>query len=329
MKKILISGITGQDGSYLAELYLNKGYEVHGIVRRSSTLERKRIDHLFNINNNRFEQNIKLHYGDLNDIGALIRVIAQIQPSVVVNLAAQSHVGVSFEVPIETGHVTGLGALAIFEAVRIVNDKIRIYQAGSSEMFGGMDGRDILNEKSEFNPKSPYAAAKVFAHHSAKVYRESYGMFIANGILFNHESPRRGENFVSRKITLAAARISLGTQSKLKLGNIESRRDWGHAQEYARAIDLIMTSESADDYVVATGKSYSVKQFADLAFSFVGLDYKEYLEIDQNLYRPNEVDELIGDPTKIRQKLGWVHEKELADLVADMMKSDLDALAKQ
>jgi GDPmannose 4,6-dehydratase len=328
MKKILISGITGQDGSYLAELYLNKGYEVHGIVRRSSTLERKRIDHLFNINNNRFEQNIKLHYGDLNDIGALIRVIAQIQPSLVVNLAAQSHVGVSFEVPIETGHVTGLGALAIFEAVRIVNDKIRIYQAGSSEMFGGMDGRDILSEKSEFNPKSPYAAAKVFAHNSARIYRDSYGMFISNGILFNHESPRRGENFVSRKITMAAARISLGTQSKLKLGNIESRRDWGHAQEYARAIDLIMTAESADDYVVATGKSYSVKQFADLAFSFVGLDYNKYVEIDQNLFRPNEVDELTGDPTKIRQKLGWVHEKELADLVADMMKSDLDALVK-
>lgn len=326
MKRVLITGVTGQDGSYLAESYLKDDFEVHGLVRRASTVERKRIDHLFDINSISSGQVLKLHYADLNDTSALVRVIALVEPDLVVNLAAQSHVAISFEVPIETGHVTGLGALALFESVRIVNPNIRIYQAGSSEMFGGMLGRTSLDEQSIFMPKSPYAVSKVFAHHSAQVYRDSYGMFVSNGILFNHESPRRGENFVSRKITLAAARISLGLQNKLILGNIEAKRDWGHAREYVRAIRAICEAEKPGDYVVATGKFYSVTDFAKLAFEYVNLDYKKYVEVDSSLFRPNEVEDLLGDPSKIRKELGWAHEIELPDLVKDMMDSDLSAI---
>ena len=328
MGKVLITGITGQDGSYLAESYLSDGYEVHGLVRRSSTLERKRIDHLFNPDFNNNKQVLKLHYADLNDTSALVRVISLVQPDIVINLAAQSHVGISFEVPIETGHVTGLGALALFEAVRIVNPGIRVYQAGSSEMFGGMLGRKSLDENSIFTPKSPYAAAKVFAHNSAQIYRDSYGMFVSNGILFNHESPRRGENFVSRKITLAASRISLGLQNKLTLGNMDAKRDWGHAKEYVRAIRLICDATTPNDYVVATGKFHSVTDFARLAFEHVGLDFKKYVEVDSRLFRPNEVEDLLGNPAKINSELGWRHEMELVDLVTDMMQSDLSALRK-
>jgi GDPmannose 4,6-dehydratase len=328
MKKVLISGITGQDGSYLAESYLADGFEVHGIVRRSSTLARPRIDHLFNPDKLSPTQELKLHYADLNDAAALIRVISQVEPNYIINLAAQSHVAVSFEVPIESGMVTGIGAHALFEAVKIVNQDIRVYQAGSSEMFGGMLSRQTLNEECIFVPKSPYAAAKVYAHQMAKIYRESYGMFIANGILFNHESPRRGENFVSRKITLGAARIAAGQQKYLRLGNINAKRDWGHAREYIRAIRMIVEADAPDDFVVATGKSHSVQDFLDETFSILGLKWQDHIQIDSNLYRPNEVEDLLGDPSKIKNTLGWKHEISFQDLVKEMLHSDMKIVSK-
>lgn len=325
---ILVTGISGQDGSYVAESFLSDKIEVHGLVRRTSNVARPRIDHLFNANKSRDEQLLQLHYADLNDTSALIRVIEHTRPDVVINLAAQSHVGVSFEIPIETGTVTGIGALALFEAVRIVNPNIRIYQAGSSEMFGGMLGREKLNESSIFYPKSPYAAAKVYAHSLAQIYRDSYGMFISNGILFNHESPRRGENFVSRKISLSVARILLGIQKKLHLGNIEAKRDWGHAKEYVRAIRLITEAQEPSDFVVATGESYSVRQFAQLAFDHVNLDWSKYVVIDKKLFRPNEVEDLLGDPSKIKEQLGWKHEISLKELVSEMVEADLSLIER-
>ena len=328
MKKVLISGITGQDGSYLAESYLADGFEVHGIVRRSSTLARPRIDHLFDPDKVSPTQDLKLHYADLNDASALIRVISEVEPDLVINLAAQSHVAVSFEVPIESGLVTGIGAHALFEAVKIVNPNIRVYQAGSSEMFGGMLGRSSLDEQCAFIPKSPYAVAKVYAHHIARVYRESYGMFIANGILFNHESPRRGENFVSRKITLGAARIAFGQQKYLALGNIDAKRDWGHAREYVRAIRMIIESDSPDDYVVATGKFYSVRDFLEETFSILGLKWQDHVQIDPKLFRPNEVEDLLGDPSKIATALGWKHEINFQSLVGEMLESDMKLVSK-
>lgn len=324
MPKVLITGITGQDGSYLAENYMSDAYEVHGLVRRSSIVQRPRIDHLYNSNVTAETQRLHLHYADLSDTTALVRVIDKVQPNYVINLAAQSHVAVSFEVPLETANVTGLGALALFEAVRIVNPAIRVYQAGSSEMFGGMLGRQSLDEESGFFPKSPYANAKVFAHHSATIYRDSYGMHISNGILFNHESPRRGENFVSRKITIAAARISMGLQEKLFLGNLEAKRDWGHASEYVRAIRLMVEAETPDDFVVATGKSYSVREFASKTFMKLNLDFDKYVTIDKSLLRPNEVEDLLGNPNKIEKKLGWKHEIDLDGLIDDMLKTDLE-----
>lgn len=320
---VLITGVTGQDGSYLAEAYLEDGWDVHGVVRRSSVISRPRIDHLFHPNRMASEQKLKLHYGDIQDLAALIRIIDLVNPQVVINLAAQSHVAVSFDVPIETSGITGLGALQIFEAVRLVNKDIRIYQAGSSEMFGGMLGREILDEDSFFYPKSPYAAAKVFAHNSAVLYRESYGMHISNGILFNHESPRRGENFVSRKISLAVARIVLGKQKYLSLGNIHSKRDWGHAREYARAIKMIVESRVADDYVVATGESYSVLDFAQIAFKYANIDLDSHLRIDPKLFRPNEVEDLLGSPRKISSSLGWSHNISLSELVTEMVDADI------
>jgi GDPmannose 4,6-dehydratase len=256
-------------------------------------------------------------------------LISEIEPEVIVNLAAQSHVGVSFEVPIETSLVTGLGALVLFEAARIVNKEIKIYQAGSSEMFGGMLGRPILNENSSFYPKSPYAVAKVFAHHSATNFRESFGMKISNGILFNHESPRRGENFVSRKITLSAARISMGLQQKLFLGNLDAKRDWGHAREYAKAISLIAESENSSDYVVATGQSFSVRQFVEITFKKLNLEWEEFVHIDQGLFRPNEVEDLLGDPTKILNDLNWKHSVDLDELIDEMLESDLKLTQKE
>jgi GDPmannose 4,6-dehydratase len=250
----------------------------------------------------------------------------EIEPTHVVNLGAQSHVGVSFEVPLETGSITGLGAASIFEAVRIVDSNIRVYQASSSEMFGGGEGKNFLTETSHFNPKSPYAAAKMYAHNMAQIYRESYGLHISCGILFNHESPRRGENFVTRKITKAAARISRQKQSQLFLGNLEATRDWGHARDYMSAVRLILNSSSPDDYVVATGVSHSVQEFADLAFNSLGLDSKDFIKVDEKLFRPNEVHDLLGDPSKIKNKLGWSPQTSFEELVSEMVTSDLESL---
>ena len=325
MRKVLITGITGQDGSYLAEQYLTDGWEVHGVVRRSSTVVRPRIDHLFSPDKSPGEQSIKLHYGDLADCSALIRILNAVQPEHVVNLGAQSHVAVSFDVPLETGFITALGAASIFEAVRIVNSQIRVYQASSSEMFGGdMGGGKNLDELSTFHPKSPYAAAKLYAHHMGKIYRESYGMHISNGVLFNHESPRRGENFVSKKITKAAARISKGKQNKLMLGNLNATRDWGHARDYMKAVRLMLDSATPNDYVVATGVANSVQQFLNIAFHKVGLDPREHVEIDKNLFRPNEVNDLLGDPTKIKNLLGWKPETTFEELIEEMIEFDLE-----
>ncbi len=323
MEKVLITGITGQDGSYLAEEYLSAGWEVHGVVRRSSTIARPRIDHLFSENIGSTQQKVQLHYGDLSDFSAMVRTIDKVQPTHIVNLGAQSHVAISFEVPIETSLVTGIGAGALFEAVRIVNKDIRIYQASSSEMFGGGTGRIELDEKSPFDPKSPYAIAKLYAFYMAKTYRESYGMHISNGILFNHESPRRGENFVSRKISKGVANIKCGKQEKLFLGNLEATRDWGHARDYMRAVRMMLEANEPDDYVVATGKSNSVREFADAAFNLVGLNYQDYIEIDPKLFRPNEVQDLLGNPRKIQHKLGWVPSVSFENLVKEMVDVDL------
>ena len=328
MKNVLITGITGQDGSYLAEQYLNDGWDVHGIVRRSSTLSRPRIDHLFSPNLEHGEQKIKLHYGDLSDVSALIRIIQEVEPTQFINLAAQSHVGVSFEVPLETASITGVGAAAVFEAVRIVNPAIKIYQASSSEMYGGSQGSNLLDENSTFDPKSPYAAAKVYAFNMAKIYRDSYDMHISNGILFNHESPRRGENFVSRKITKAVAAIKLGYQHKLYLGNLSATRDWGHARDYMVAVRDMLDAEVADDYVVATGTSRSVQEFANLAFKTADLDASDFIEVDPKFFRPNEVQDLRGDASKIYSKLGWQPQTTFENLVKEMVMSDLNELEK-
>ena len=328
MKNVLITGITGQDGSYLAEQYLNDGWNVHGMVRRSSTLSRPRIDHLFSPDLDNKDQKIKLHYGDLSDVSALIRIIQEVEPVQFINLGAQSHVAVSFEVPIETASITGLGAAAVFEAVRIVNPSIRIYQASSSEMYGGGHGSTLLDENSTFDPKSPYAAAKVYAFNMAKIYRDSYGMHISNGILFNHESPRRGENFVSRKITKAVAAIRLGHQQKLHLGNISATRDWGHARDYMVAVRDMLEAESADDFVVATGTSHSVLEFAELAFKTVNLDASNFIEVDPKFFRPNEVQDLRGNASKIHSKLGWQPQTTFENLVKEMVMSDLNELEK-
>lgn len=328
MKNVLITGITGQDGSYLAEQYLNDGWNVHGMVRRSSTLSRPRIDHLFSPDLDNKDQKIKLHYGDLSDVSALIRIIQEVEPVQFINLGAQSHVAVSFEVPIETASITGLGAAAVFEAVRIVNPSIRIYQASSSEMYGGGHGSTLLDENSTFDPKSPYAAAKLYAFNMAKIYRDSYGMHISNGILFNHESPRRGENFVSRKITKAVAAIRLGHQQKLHLGNISATRDWGHARDYMVAVRDMLEAESADDFVVATGTSHSVLEFAELAFKTVNLDASNFIEVDPKFFRPNEVQDLRGNASKIHSKLGWQPQTTFENLVKEMVMSDLNELEK-
>jgi GDPmannose 4,6-dehydratase len=328
MKNVLITGITGQDGSYLAEEYLNSGWTVHGMVRRNSTLLRPRIDHLFSPNLDHRKQKIKLHYGDLSDVSALIRIIQEVEPTQLINLAAQSHVAVSFEVPMETASITGLGAAAVFEAVRIVNPAIKIYQASSSEMYGGGQGSTLLNEDSSFDPKSPYAAAKVYAFNMAKIYRDSYGLHISNGILFNHESPRRGENFVSRKITKAVAAIKLGYQQKLYLGNLSATRDWGHARDYMVAVRAMLDAENADDYVVATGTSHSVLDFANLAFQTAGLNASDFIEVDPKFFRPNEVQDLRGDASKIYSKLGWKPETTFENLVNEMVTSDLNEMDK-
>lgn len=329
MKKALITGITGQDGSYLAELLLQKGYEVHGIIRRASTFNTDRIDHLYKDPHDP-EARLFLHYGDLTDGTGLRRILEKVQPDEVYNLGAQSHVKVSFEQPEYTADVVATGTLRLLEALRdyikVSGKEVRIYQAGSSEMFGASPPPQ--NEKTPFYPRSPYAAAKVAAYWYAVNYREAYGLFICNGILFNHESPRRGETFVTRKITRAVGRIKMGLQKKLYLGNLEAKRDWGYAGDYVEAMWLMLQQSEPDDYVIATGESHSVREFLEEAFGYVGLDWRRYVEVDPRYFRPTEVDHLQGDATKARAKLGWRPKVTFKELVRMMVDHDLE-LARQ
>jgi len=321
VKKALITGITGQDGSYLAELLLEKGYEVHGVVRRSSSFNTTRIDHLYQ-DPHTPGCRLFLHYGDLNDASVLNLLVKKLRPDEIYNLGAQSHVRVSFDVPEYTGDVTGLGVTRLLEAVRELGlTDSRLYQASSSEMFGASPPPQ--NEQTLFYPRSPYGVAKVYAYWMSVNYREAYNLHISNGILFNHESPRRGETFVPRKVTRAASRIKLGLQKKLFLGNLEAKRDWGYALDYVEAMWLMLQQPRGDDYVVATGESHSVRELCEMAFGHVGLDYKEFVEIDPRYYRPTEVDFLLGDASKARQKLGWKPRTSFAELVRLMMEADL------
>ena len=323
MKKALIIGITGQDGSYLAELLLNKNYEVHGIIRRSSTFSTKRIDHLYQEPHEE-KRRLHLHYGDLTDSGCIHRLLHELEVNEVYNLGAQSHVKVSFENPIYTVNVTALGTLHLLEAIRSLPAKQRpkLYQASSSEMFGNAPAPQ--NEMTPFQPRSPYACAKVYAHHQTINYREAYGIFISNGILFNHESPRRGENFVSRKITRAAARIRMGLQSHLWLGNLDAKRDMGFAGDYVEAMWTMLQQERPDDYVIATGETYTIKEFLTAAFQKLDLDWQDHVKIDPRYFRPTEVDELRGDASKAREALGWYPKTSFNGLISMMVKHDME-----
>ncbi|WP_022684271.1 GDP-mannose 4,6-dehydratase [Sphingobium bisphenolivorans] len=321
-KVALITGVTGQDGSYLSELLLGKGYEVHGMVRRASTVNTWRIDHLLEEEqDNRFS----LHYGDLSDANSLRRLIDLTQPNEIYNLAAQSHVRVSFDQPEYTTDATGTGVLRLLEAIRASTQyapkTVRFYQAGSSEMFGS--AKPPQSEATRFEPRSPYACAKVYAHYQTVNYRESYGMFASNGILFNHESPRRGEAFVTRKITLAAARIKLGLQKKLYLGNLDAKRDWGFAGDYVEAMWRMLQHDRPDDFVVATNKAISIRDFLALTFEHIDLDWQDFVEIDERFYRPAEVDYLLGDYSKTQRDLGWSPTHDVASLAKMMVESDL------
>jgi len=359
LKVALITGITGQDGSYLAELLLEKGYEVHGIKRRASSLNTDRIDHLYQ-DPHHPNQRLKLHYGDLTDAMNLTRIIAECQPDEIYNLGAMSHVKVSFDTPEYVGNVDGLGTLRILEAVRLLRleNKTKIYQASTSELYGGMpenkNNKGFYDESSAFYPRSPYSVAKIYGFWITKNYREAYNMFACNGILFNHESPRRGETFVTRKITRAVSKIALGLQHKLYLGNLEAKRDWGHAKDYVRMMWMILQADQPEDWVIATGVTTTVRDFVIMAFKEVGISLefkgegvderayvkscsnkefqlsigKEVLSVDPSYFRPTEVDLLIGDPSKAKNKLGWVPEHDLASLVEDMMKSDIDLMKK-
>jgi len=359
MKVALITGITGQDGSYLAELLLDKGYKVHGIKRRASSLNTQRIDHLYQ-DPHHPNQRLKLHYGDLSDAMNLTRIIQETQPDEIYNLGAMSHVKVSFDTPEYVGNVDGLGTLRILEAVRILGleKKTRIYQASTSELYGGIpenkNESGFYDEFSPFYPRSPYGVAKIYGFWITKNYREAYNMFACNGILFNHESPRRGETFVTRKITRAVSKIALGLQDKFYLGNLDAQRDWGHAKDYVRMMWMILQADQPEDWVIATGVTTKVREFVRLAFGEVGIelefkgdgveekayikvcnhkDYqleigKEVLSVDPTYFRPTEVDLLIGDPSKAKKKLGWVPEHDLKFLVKDMMESDLRLMKK-
>jgi GDPmannose 4,6-dehydratase len=323
MKKALITGITGQDGSYLAELLLSEGYEVHGIIRRASTFNTRRIDHLYRDPHLKEEANrFFLHYGDITTSETILDVIYNVQPDEVYHLAAQSHVRVSFDMPEHTGDVTGLGTTRILEAIRKSKIKCRYYQASSSEMFGA--AKPPQSEVTPFEPRSPYAAAKVYAYWIARNYREGYKIFASNGILFNHESPRRGETFVTRKITRALAAIRAGKQDKLYLGNLDARRDWGYAPEYVEAMHLILQQDSPEDYVIGTGESHSIREFLDEAFGYVDMDWREFVEIDPRYFRPTEVDFLLADATKSREKLGWEPHIHFRQLVRIMVDADLE-----
>jgi GDPmannose 4,6-dehydratase len=359
MKVALITGITGQDGSYLAELLLEKGYEVHGIKRRASSLNTDRIDHLYQDPHDP-NQRLKLHYGYLSDAMNLTRIIQETQPDEIYNLGAMSHVAVSFDTPEYVGNIDGLGTLRILEAVRILGleKKTRIYQASTSELYGGMpenkNDKGFYDENSPFYPRSPYGVAKIYGFWITKNYREAYNMFACNGILFNHESPRRGETFVTRKITRAVSKIALGLQDKFYLGNLDAKRDWGHAKDYVRMMWMILQADQPEDWVIATGKTTTVRDFVRLAFKEVGVELefkgegveekayvtacshkdfqietgKEVLSVDPSYFRPTEVDLLIGDPSKAKNKLGWVPEHDLASLVKDMMESDVSLMKK-
>jgi len=328
-KKALITGITGQDGSYLAELLLDKGYEVHGIVRRASTFNTSRIDHLHM--GASADPRLRLHYGDLSDSASLRDILDQAQPDEIYNLGAQSHVRISFDQPEYTMDVTGTGVLRLLEALRGYlrhsGKSARFYQAGSSEMFGSAKPRQ--HEGTRFEPRSPYACAKVCAHYQVVNYRESYGLFLCNGILFNHESPRRGENFVTRKITHAAARIKMGLQKKLIMGNLDAKRDWGFSGDYVEAMWRMLQQDTPDDYVVATGVSVSIRDFLDLVFQQLGMDWHEFVEIDPRFFRPAEVDHLEGDPSKAMRLLGWTPATDLARLARMMVEADLQLAERE
>jgi GDPmannose 4,6-dehydratase len=322
-KRAFITGITGQDGSYLAELLLSKGYEVHGLIRRASTFNTSRIDHLY-VDPHDPEAKLFLHYGDLSDGARLVTLLAEINPDEVYNLAAQSHVRVSFDEPEHTADTTGTGTIRLLEAVRMSGIDTRFYQASSSELYGATPPPQ--SEVTPFYPRSPYAAAKLYSFWITKNYREAYGMFAVNGILFNHESPRRGETFVTRKITRAVARIKAGVQKDLYLGNLESIRDWGYAAEYIEGMWRMLQVDEPDDFVLATGVGYTIKDFLETSFGHVGLDWQEFVKFDERYLRPTEVDALIGDPTKAQEKLGWtptIDGKELAKLMVD---ADVTAL---
>lgn len=321
VKKALITGITGQDGSYLAELLLAKGYEVHGIFRRSSLPNTSRIDHLL-ADPEIADNTLFLHYGDLNDSSRLVSLVTRIDPDEVYNLAAQSHVRVSFDEPEFTGSTTGLGSVRLLEALRVAGSSAKFYQASSSEMFGA--SAPPQNEETPFYPRSPYGAAKVYSYWITKNYRESYGMFATNGVLFNHESPRRGDTFVTRKITKAVARIKAGLQEKLYLGNLDAERDWGYAPEYVNAMWMMLQASEPDDFVVATGTRYTVRDFAEMAFAHVGLDWEKYVGFDERFLRPAEVDALVGDSSKASRVTGWSPKVLTPELAKIMVDADLE-----
>ncbi|MCM3656545.1 GDP-mannose 4,6-dehydratase [Agromyces mediolanus] len=322
-KRALITGITGQDGSYLAELLLAKGYEVHGLIRRASTFNTARIDHLF-VDPHESDAKLFLHYGDLSDGARLVTLMAQIDPDEVYNLAAQSHVRVSFDEPEHTADTTGTGTVRLLEAVRLSGVRTRFYQASSSELYGSTPPPQ--SEATPFHPRSPYAAAKLYSYWITKNYREAYGLFAVNGILFNHESPRRGETFVTRKITRAVARIKAGIQSELYLGNLDAVRDWGYAPEYALGMWQMLQTDEPDDYVLATGVGYTIRDFLDVAFGHADLDWNEFVRFDERYLRPSEVDALIGDATKARERLGWEPSVDGAALARIMVEADVAAL---
>ena len=359
-KVALITGITGQDGSYLAEFLLEKGYEVHGIKRRSSSFNTERIDNIYQDPHNP-NVRLKLHYGDLTDAMNLVRIVQEVQPDEIYNLGAMSHVKVSFDMPEYVANVDGMGTLRLLEAIRVLGleKKTRIYQASTSELYGGMpenkNAAGFYDEDSPFYPRSPYGVAKIYGYWITKNYREAYDLFACNGVLFNHESPRRGETFVTRKITRATARIALGLQNKMYLGNLDAKRDWGHAKDYVRMMWMILQADQAEDWVIATGRTTTVRDFVRMSFAHVGIELafrgkginekayvvscskpeyqlelgKEVLAIDPRYFRPTEVDLLIGDPSKAKHKLGWIPEYSLEDLVNDMMASDLELMKKE
>ncbi|QOJ00343.1 MAG: GDP-mannose 4,6-dehydratase [Phycisphaeraceae bacterium] len=330
-RRALITGITGQDGSYLAEFLVDKGYEVHGIIRRSSSFNTGRIDHIY-LDPHVKGGKLKLHYGDLCDANGLAKLLQQVRPHEVYNLGAQSHVRVSFDMPLYTADTVAMGTLRLLEAVREFQQEsgqpVRYYQASSSEQYGKVM-ETPQKETTPFYPRSPYACAKVMAHWATVNYRESYGLHASCGILFNHESPRRGETFVTRKITRAVGRIKLGLQDKVYLGNLESKRDWGYAGDYVKMMWMMLQQEKPDDYVIATGKTISVREFCELSFQHAGLDYKDFVAFDQRYLRPAEVDLLLGDPTKAKQKLGWVPTTTVEQLAAMMVEHDMELARRE